>query len=290
MADPQSPSPTRPYDVIPLQAAPGKDAKNVVAFRSKTYPWGPEAPPTKTGVFSAVYKPYACILEVVVACKFTFIAGDVVVTKKNPSTGELYTAKEKGPGWTEAEKESWKETFMSQASQFWTGSHRFNCTSRGFESLYAVPHVIFCEAVPEDVKPMQIHVYSSSNKEHEIACKDQFTSCVLGMSSYLLRDSVNDMTARHEAGHMLGLGDEYAGSPKVEADHSALVEKEFGHKVIPGKVNTAGGQLDQASIMCDSARGTKILPEHGVVLLEVLRTSTDKQWQIQRPAVLKPDP
>ena len=63
---------------------------------------------------------------------------------------------------------------------------------------------------------------------------------------------------------MLGLGDEYHDAddePGQKAWHSGLVEREFGHEVIKGKA-------DPESIM---AGGSKVLPEHGVTLLEALR-------------------
>jgi hypothetical protein len=83
---------------------------------------------------------------------------------------------------------------------------------------------------------------------------------------------IQDDTASHEFGHMLGLGDEYElPGESAEAAHSQLVEREFGYPV----PRMPAGREDQfrESIMYSSEQG-KVLPEHGVIFLEAMRKIT----------------
>jgi hypothetical protein len=83
---------------------------------------------------------------------------------------------------------------------------------------------------------------------------------------------IQDDTAAHEFGHMLGLGDEYElPGESAEAAHSQLVEREFGYPV----PRMPAGREDQfrESIMYSSEEG-KVLPEHGVIFLEAMRKIT----------------
>jgi hypothetical protein len=69
----------------------------------------------------------------------------------------------------------------------------------------------------------------------------------------------------HEAGHMLGLGDEYPeeGAPD-KVKHSDLVQAEFGHEV-------TRGTSDPDSVMHG---GVIVKQEHGVTMLDALRKLT----------------
>jgi hypothetical protein len=80
----------------------------------------------------------------------------------------------------------------------------------------------------------------------------------------------------HEAGHMLGLGDEYQEKNVPEgkrAYHSDLVKAEFGAEVIRGKA-------DPDSIMAQSG-AQKVLPLHGVVFLKAIKQVTNmSEWHM----------
>ena len=69
----------------------------------------------------------------------------------------------------------------------------------------------------------------------------------------------------HEAGHMLGLDDEY-GDADEEVDHSDIVEDEGGGKVVrgpDGRIMSSGEQVGTA---------------HGATFLEVLQEMTKLDW------------
>jgi hypothetical protein len=292
------PTSTAPSDTswnvspTPVDAAPGDKSETTLKAITKkdVYLWGPKMAPTGSGGFSAILQPAHGRMTVTVKCRFNFKPGGRTVFVPDPDTGGKTTRAEMdyNTPWPDGEPERWKAKFFAQASEFWSDAFVFRCTKEGFEWLHAIVRVNFVEASPGDNNTVvESDVYYGDHPNLTSSCGGEDRSCVGGLNATLHRDIVDDMAARHEAGHMIGLGDEYAESGKPsEAKHSALVEQEFGHKVIRGT-------CDPESIMNDSHHGTKVLRDHGVVLLYVLRDMTKEEqltWAHPPLTNLLPDP
>jgi len=254
-----------PRAPIPVDAAPGGNAQSTIKVEHKDYTLTDYNIPTGLGKFTAKYFPAWGVMAVRVKCKFTFKDGlkyGGTIDDGSPG-GQAVMAP---APWLPDDAAKWKETFLAQTSTFWTLNHLFVCTKKGRESLRAMVSVKFEEATAQDssLEVMNLQVFNGDTR-NDVAAR----SCVRHNMGELGRADLDNMVARHEAGHMLGLGDEYfeAGKgPKV--DHSSLVEKEFGYQVL------RGDKGDEPSIMNKSVTGTKVLQEHGVIFLDALRTMT----------------
>ncbi|MEX0268913.1 hypothetical protein AB3R30_07215 [Leptolyngbyaceae cyanobacterium UHCC 1019] len=161
--------------------------------------------------------------------------------------------------WTSEEQQEFKGRFLRIASADWSFNHIMYAHKDWWENLRASVIVNFVEGVSAlSNKPDRLITVSKEIAER---------SHVFGANVLLHKEDVEGTgkKAGHEAGHMLGLGDEYGEAEKTgqKVRHSELIEEEFGPKRI-----IIRGSEDPESIM---STGTKILPEHGVVFLKIIR-------------------
>lgn len=225
-------------------------------------------PSTGGGKFDVLFDPAAGRLTIVVRCKFWFADGDPALWEDE---------EEAGPDphlWGPSEIMQWKADFKRRVSNHWSGKHTFHCTRDGWEDLAATVRVRFIETEEEDayyvLNVSKIPELGDTRKSRvKRPSKKHGKPGQATLDSEDLVQYEGQTPAYHEAGHMLGLGDEYPGKKfKGKApSHSKLVEAEFGKGVLRGKDNR---------IM---SHGNEVAPEHGVTFLEGLRAATHmKEW------------
>lgn len=221
---------------------------------------------TRLGMFDAIYN--LSTLQIVCKCKFNFVSGNV--TEFPSATPEQLT-------WTDqAEMDAWKARFISTVSSTWSsGNHVFYCQKPWWESLIAKVNVNIQEA--DSGEHFALTIAKIPKREFRTSSVTSPTILpIIGQTTSGTGDFDSEdletvpkaggmqTPAVHEAGHMLGLDDEYGtGTPS----HSDLVESEFGHGVARG---------DDGRIM---SGGNDIQPEHGVTFLEALKEATSiSEW------------
>jgi len=228
-------------------------------------------PSTGRGNFDILYEPKTGALTVTVKCKFRF---------KDGKPEDFEDEEEpKGWIWKQAEKDKWKADFMRRVSAKWSGNFTFHCTRDWWEELQAAVQVHFVESDAKhahfDLQVTKIPETSTSQskvrrpKHNKRKGKAFLDSGDLTQEDKGPTGNFSQTVAYHEAGHMLGLGDEYSGSKHDDEPvaHEKLVQAEFGHGV---------PRHDDGRLMSE---GDTIGPEYGVTFLEALRIITDiPQW------------
>jgi hypothetical protein len=236
---------------------------------------------TDIGLFDAIYEPGSGTLRIVVKCRFAFVNG---------SAAKYPTAKAEELTWADAESEQWKNNFISTVSSAWSGgNHIFYCEKPWWESLSAKVNVEFqavdsgehfavsVTKIPPGAPPRTSSVTSPTVLPIIGATgpgSAEFDSHDLSLEQ---KRAGMQTPAIHEAGHMLGLDDEYgeSGSP----DHSDEVESEFGH----GVARKRDGRV--------MSNGNDIQPEHGITFLLALKEATGMdEWTATMCPVPRPVP
>jgi len=235
---------------------------------------------TRLGMFDATYNPGASELKIVCKSKFNFINGTAT---------EFPDAAPEDLVWEDDKKEEWKNNFLSACSTSWSGGgHTFYCQKDWWEPIKAKVKIEFTSVTENEHFGLKIKKIPaggfdrSSVGRPRVADDGTFTPGTGNFDSEDLttvnKPGGQQQAAVHEAGHMLGLDDEYGtGTP----DHSDLVESEFGHGVARG----SDGRI--------MSGGTDIQPEHGVTFLEALKEATGmSEWANtqKEPKPIPPDP
>ncbi len=241
--------------------------------------------PSSGGRFDVKYDANANKLLITVKCAFTFKDGQKVTLVGNPNAPTVQYSPDK---WGAADQTAFKTKFFAQIRQTWSGQHTFWCQLDWWEALSATTDISVVEHSAKDTQGahFNVTVQKSGSEESTASVKQR-------MATATLREGDVDpgkgaltgaSVASHEAGHMFGLGDEYAEAatkPGETAWHSNLVKAEFGHEVVRGK----GGA---ESIM--ALTGVKVLQEHGVTFLEALKKVTEMTEWSHTPKPPKPKP
>jgi hypothetical protein len=243
-----------------------------LAFLAEEHKVEDHTPSTGLGRFDAEWVPGT--LTIAVRCKFTFTDGAQTDYPRAPAESLV---------WTEEAKTSWKTTFMNQVSSKWSGNHTFHSQKDWWEDLTARTTVSVSES--DDDPHFHCTVTKIPPGEFRTSSVDVPSWWSSNMPSWLggggavgaTFDSNDINTVNkpggqqrasvHEAGHMLGLDDEYTASGAGAPSHSALWEKDGGSAIAKG---------EDGRIM---SGGEDIQPQHGVTFLEVLREiAADAQW------------
>ena len=277
---------------IPLLRAEQARRKAIEEFSSHTYEG--QFSLEGMGFFYARYEPRSETFTVTVPLHYRFedsVASWVDVTgpKDNPKT----EFKNEDRKWTDEDRATWRATFARLVEAFWS-RHVLRCKKPGWDGVRRVV-VKVAEGSPTDANSTEVTVYRGDNpaviphvdkrsgdkgRKAEFSWEDIQTGATTGQPTVL-----------HEFGHMLGLGDEYyrgtttaddrhAGGGRRWADHSKLVEDQFGYPV-PREDETDRTDRFKDSIMNNSGTG-KLLLEHGVVFLSTMRTMTGmRDWRLE---------
>lgn len=240
-------------------------------------------PTTGRGFFDAMYYPPSLYITVKVG--FYFINSDLEWWQKNGKP----EAKAEDVTWTDAEKEAWRQRYLTDVSAKWTNEKfLLFCTRPWWENLTAQVVVRFTDvekSAPQglglakgDVKP---HYDLIIKKIPKGESQQSYTSSPTGKSekegsvtlnseglTRARNESGNSQrSAVHESAHMLGLGDTYVPDDKqadatTEASHAALAKREAGVD-IPIK--------DDARL---TSRGEAMDSTDSVTFLEAMRKTT----------------
>lgn len=228
---------------------------------------------TRLGMFDVTYDPASGQLTIEVRCNFKFVDGDV---KRYPAAAPEELS------WGDA-AEAWQQQFISIVSTAWTGAgYTFYCQRDWWELLSAsvVVNIVASASNPHfnlEVKKIP-KVYKGKPGFEQSSVTSPIVLPIIGAintgSGAFDSNDINlvdkgtgkQTPAIHEAGHMLGLDDEYKDSDSNESRHSDLVEDEFGHSVArdnDGRIMSTGNAME---------------PEHGVTFLEALKEATGIEW------------
>jgi len=233
---------------------------------------------TKIGMFDAAYTAGA--LTITVRCAFTFEDGKVA---------DYAGATAADVTWDQASQDAWKQKWLAQCTSTWSGNHTFHCQEDWWEDLSAAVTVNFVESNNSPHYNMTIlKIPTGEFNRSSVSSGDPGGIFGIGRSPGHGNFDSEDLTptpkpggtqvgAVHEAGHMLGLDDEYgAGTPS----HSGMVDQDLGNTVSRGSDDR---------IM---SGGMTVQPEHGVTFLAALREATDKKWEFgaKTPREIPPDP
>lgn len=235
-------------------------------------------PSTGRGFFDAMYHPPS--LYITVKVRFGF--ADTAVEDWPGATPADVT-------WTDAQKEAYKQRFMTDVSAKWTqAGFRLYCIKKGWESLSANVVVKFVDV--EKSVPPGLGLTRADVKAHfdllirKIPPGRQLQSLTIPPGGTRADEGVANLdsegltprrnetgnrqrSAVHESGHMLGLGDTYAGMSTVT--HGKLAEKEAG-ETIP--------IADDGRLM---SRGDSLGRTDAVVFVEAMRKTTNMaEWSL----------
>ena len=234
------------------------------AFKGGTYSKSSHQPSSGIGLFAADYVPATGTLKITVRCKFKFINGTRSDFPKAPKEELEWGTK----------SDEWKKKFMGLISSKWSGNDKFFCQKDWWRSSSPASRWRWWRTrrIPISMEIMKI---PKGEFRGSSVTSPVFGGTFGGGSAELDSEDIEfadkpggkQRGAVHEAGHMLGLDDEYKGHGisgffEGEPDHADLVQSEFGHGVARG----ADGRI--------MSGGEDIKPEHGVTFLEVLKEIT----------------
>ncbi|WP_270023570.1 hypothetical protein [Solirubrobacter phytolaccae] len=233
-----------------------------ILYRRRDY-----RPSTGRGNFDVTYDAKGGRLVVTVRCHFNFLGG---------SESDYPDADPEELAWDPKASAEWKTKFMELVSAKWSNTFTFHCTKPWWEDLKANVQIRFVEdskdphydlnitKIPEDEERGSS---VTAPKWWQDKGKTKFDSEDLRPHD---KAAGTQRPAVHEAGHMLGLADEYPikkGKKAKTAAHDLLVRTEFGH----GVARKRDGRV--------MSNGEDIEPEHGVTFIEALRVVTMmKEW------------
>ena len=246
-------------------------------FTAWRYEWLSYRPSTGIGNFDALYEPKAGTLTLTVKCDFRFEDG-------KESDFEDADEGKAGAHWDDKAKQAWKAEFLRRVSAFWSGRFVFHCTRDWWEDLQATANVRFVETPRKDAH-FVVHVKKvpefADRRSKVRAPKSHAKRGAAFLDSEDLIQYEGQTPAYHEAGHMLGLGDEYPKKTAKPVYHEKLVQAEFGHGVVRKRDNRL------------MSGGDEMRQEYGVTFLEALRAATGiKDWRYvaKPPAPVLSDP
>jgi len=263
----------------PERAAYEKARDELKGYRKDSHPDTPELVSflPALGAFNAQYNAAIDTLFVTVRVRFNFVDEEYQKVDEEDLARIVANKEQRAPRlikiadrWEEAEKEAWKSRFLTLCSSTWSFQHTLYCHKDWWETLKANVVANFVDA--KNVGPahglMTVHkgIGVSRSNVRRGANAEFNQSDIEGAHP----------VAAHEAGHILGLGDEYQerDSPEGErAAHSGLAKAEFGNEIIRGKA-------DPDSIMAQTGV-QKVLPQHGVTFLKAITQVTKMpEWHL----------
>lgn len=248
--------------------------KEQATFRGTEYSKDPHQPSSGIGLFGATLS--GGTLKITIKCKFEFT---------NSWWIEYPRAAEKDRKWQPGEADAWKATFMSQVKSAWSGKHTFHCQKDWWEDVTATTAIEVVEVTEGAHFDCKVQKIPPKEFRTSSVSSPIFGGFFGGGSADFDSNDINSVpkpggnqrASVHEAGHMLGLDDEY-GDPGEEVDHSKIVEDQGGGKVVRG----ADGRI--------MSGGEDVGTAHGSTFLEVLKEMTKLEWGNAPKTPRKPIP
>jgi hypothetical protein len=232
------------------------------AYQTRIFEKDPHAPSTGRGLFGAELG--IGTLAITIRCSFDF---------EDASFWEYPNAPDEETEWQPGEADRWKATFMAQVRSVWSGQHTFHCQRDWWESEFANTDIEVVESAENPHFACTVQKIPPKEFRTSSVSSPIFGGALGGGTADFDSNDINSVpkaggdqrASVHEAGHMLGLDDEY-GDPDEEVEHSDIVEDQGGGKVIRG----ADGRI--------MSGGEQVGTAHGSTFLEVLKEITHVDW------------
>ena len=231
-------------------------------FQGQTFTKDPHQPSTGIGLFAAQYSNNT--LKITVRCSFNFTNSWWIQYPRATAADRT---------WQPGESDRWKQTFMEQVRSVWSGQHTFHCQRDWWESEFANTDIEVVESAENPHFACTVQKIPPREFRTSSVSSPIFGGMLGGGTADFDSNDINSVpkaggdqrASVHEAGHMLGLDDEY-GDPDEEVAHSDIVEDQGGGKVIRG----ADGRI--------MSGGEQVGTAHGSTFLEVLKEITHVDW------------
>lgn len=266
--------------------------KEKTAFKGKGHRLINHMPSTGRGKFNAFYLPNENKLLIAVTYDIKFLSG---------SKTDYPHASEDDLKWKDDAKATWESKMQSLLYNQWSNKFVFYCQKDYWEEMSANTKVVFYR---DDAEPhynfevTKIPKYKADGKSLAFrgsavtppSKADEATRAKLDsndIESYdKLKTGKNKQTPIvHEAGHMLGLGDEYptkSGSNYTTTNPNKMKEG-YAHEHLADEMCDVDVKVGKDKRIMSS--GDKFNPEHGVTFLEALRKATNMtEWDYKRKA------
>lgn len=256
-------------------------------------------PSTGRGKFNAFYQPNQNKLLIAVKYDIKFLSG---------SKTDYSYASEDDLKWGDEEKVTWESKMKSMLYNQWSNKFTFYCQKDYWEDLSASTSVVFYKDTANPHYNFEVTKIPKHKPDGSLAFRgsavtppsnaDDPTRAKLDsndIESYdKLHTGANQQTPIvHEAGHMLGLGDEYpttSGSNYTTEDPDKMKDG-YAHEHLADEMCDVDVEVKKDERIMSS--GDQFQPEHGVTFLEALRTATNMtEWDydIKMPKAIPADP
>jgi hypothetical protein len=175
--------------------------------------------------------------------------------------------------WTPALVEAWKAEFFRILNFTWNRlTFAFWCVQPGYEDIEARPIIRFQDCTYDSNPHHLVRVHCNLSANDMSQYRSRFGGAHTLVCNDLQIKSHGQITAAHEAGHWLGLGDEYVGGSPDE--HRILVTQYLPQVVAHLR--------DDSRIM---SIGMDVRREHLVTILDAMGRITSLPWSFDRRAL-----
>ncbi|NMM47263.1 eCIS core domain-containing protein [Marinigracilibium pacificum] len=241
-------------------------------FRSKVYSKTNFSPATGKGLFDVSLNPSNGRLEIKIIVNFNFVNG---------TSADFAGLSGQSKNWTETEKKSWKNKFITLIEGRWGGKYHFINPKLPGVTVYTDVEIeestsnwhyqLNVTKIPKNgFKGSSISHYTDSSG-NALKQKNKHYGTLDSEDLSFINKGASQMQsgAIHEFGHMIGLGDEY-NDGKSGITHAAMVQTALGQTLTEGTTN---------DIM---SSGNTIEKQHYVTFLDALqKVTSDSSWKFK---------
>lgn len=244
----------------------------LTAFRAGTYEQDNYNPPTGRGLFDASLNPNNGRLEILSKIKFDFIDG---------TAADFAGHAGESPAWTDAEKTTWKNSFIALIEGRWGGKYHFVHPDLPGEQVYVDVEVEEANSgwhYEANITKIPKGETAGSSVQRKAVRNPEELEATLDSEDLVWRERTDDegnkqnqKGAVHEYGHMIGLDDEYMLGSDGQIAHDAMVRSALGTVLV------AERSTDMMSI------GNTIEKQHYITFLQVLKDITNlSKWTFKK--------
>ena len=259
--------------------------KEKATFKAKSHRLINHMPSTGRGKFNAFYLPNQNELLIAVTYDIKFLSG---------SKTDYSYASSDDLKWKDDDKTTWESKMKSMLYRQWSNKFTFYCQKDYWEDLYANTKVVFYKDEANPHYNFEVTKIPKYKPDGSLAFRgssvtppssaDEATRAKLDSNDIEAYDKLETGSNKqtpivHEAGHMLGLGDEYptkSGSNYTTAKPDKMKEG-YAHEHLADEMCDVDVKVGRDTRIMSS--GDQFNPEHGVTFLEALRKATNmKEW------------